>query len=352
MDHFCTYFDHRYLPRGLALYQSLAAHCRSFRLWVLCLDDVCYQALTQMAYPSLLPIRLEEFESGDQDLQKAKQNRTLLEYYFTCTPCLPLYLLQKHADIGMITYLDSDLFLFADPTPVFQEMGDRSIAITEHRYSQYVQLLPAEHFPPTMHGLYNVGWLTFRNDANGLACLKWWRERCLEWCQLRAENGRYADQKYLDEWPTRVPGVAVLRHKGVNVGPWTLGDSQVGTRGNKVTIDGDRLIAFHFHGLRTIRPFVYDVSWSLYRMELSTTVRQKIYAPYIKALNAMYRVSSRFVETAPLLEGLKGNRKPKTQVRHRSPLRWASWMVDDLSDLIFYIVYERTLLLVINGHAL
>src|SRR5437868_3188599 len=107
--HFCTYFDHRYLPRGLALTESLRRHCPDFRLWVLCLSRECHDILTQLALPELRLIDLAEFARGDDALLQAKQNRSLIEYYFTCTPSLPLYVLNADPDVETVTYLDSDL---------------------------------------------------------------------------------------------------------------------------------------------------------------------------------------------------------------------------------------------------
>src|SRR5205085_694539 len=149
MRYFCTYFDQNYLSRGLALYRSLEAHCPAFRLFVLCLDDVCYKTLCGLGLPYLTPISLEEFESGDAALAEAKQNRSRVEYYFTCTPSLPLTILDRWREVDILTYLDADLFFFADPEPLFAEMGDRSIAIIGHRYPP--GLRARERF-----GIYNV----------------------------------------------------------------------------------------------------------------------------------------------------------------------------------------------------
>lgn len=83
MRHYCTYFDHRYLARGLALYGSLARHAQPFTLFVLCLDEPAREALSRLGLPEVQVIALEEFEKGDEALREAKQNRSLVEYYFT-----------------------------------------------------------------------------------------------------------------------------------------------------------------------------------------------------------------------------------------------------------------------------
>ena len=59
-------------------------------------------------------ISLEEFETGDDRLYEAKQNRSKVEYYWTCTSSLLLYVLRRRPEITLLTYLDSDLF-FSQP---------------------------------------------------------------------------------------------------------------------------------------------------------------------------------------------------------------------------------------------
>jgi hypothetical protein len=94
--YFCTYFDRNYLPRGLALYQSLRRHCPAFKLWVLCMDRISHEALTRLELPDVHAIALADYERDDKALLEAKQNRTLIEYYFTCSPSLPLFILDNH----------------------------------------------------------------------------------------------------------------------------------------------------------------------------------------------------------------------------------------------------------------
>jgi len=277
MYYFCTYFDHRYLPRGLALYWSLKYHCPSFRLWVLCMDRACYDILSQLGLSDIHLIALEDFERGDEKLLKAKQNRTPIEYYFTCTPSLLLFILNNYSEVDLITYLDADLFFFADPAPIYDEIANHSIAIIEHR------------FPPNLrdlekYGIYNVGWLSFRRDEQAFACLNWWRERCIEWCYDRCEDGRFADQKYLDNWPNLFQCVVVLRHKGANLAPWNLANYTIYADGNRVWVDEQPLIFFHFRGFKQITDWLYNAnSWDC-KVRLSRVVRRGIYAPYIQTL--------------------------------------------------------------------
>ncbi len=277
MRYFCTYFDRHYLTRGLTLYRSLQKHAGDFVLWVLCLDDVSYDALTRLDLPNLRPISLPQLEKADPGLLEIKQTRSRIEYYFTCSPVLPLYILNSSPDVDLITYLDADLFFYADPQPLYDELGDESILIIEHRFPARLRYLESR-------GVFNVGLLAFRNDPSGRQCLDWWRERCLEWCYDRLEDGRFADQKYLNDWPTRFSHVVVLQHKGANLAPWNWSNYHLQVRGEQAMVDGQPLIFYHFHGLKCINDRLYEPGLLGYG-RMPSSVRRWLYGPYMRVLH-------------------------------------------------------------------
>lgn len=285
MLHFCTYFDINYVPHGLALHHSLKEHCGKFRLWVLCMDDSSYDVLSEMALPELCMIKISDFEKGDDALLKAKQNRSRIEYYFTCTPSVPLYVLNNFPEVDCITYLDADLFFYSNPQPIFQEIGNHSVAIIEHRF--------APHYKPMeICGKYNVGWISFKRDDYGLVCLKWWRNRCNEWCYKKLEDGKFADQKYLDDWPTRFKNVKVIQHKGANLASWNIENYQVSLINSKVLIDEQELIFFHFHSVRPLTKRIYGIGY--HQTKVPHLVRENIYRKYIQIyLNTCERLNAR-----------------------------------------------------------
>ncbi len=288
MYHFCTYFDRHYLVQGLALYRSLTRNAEPFVFYVLCQDSFTYDALSRLNLPDLFPIPLEEFERDDADLLRAKQNRSRIEYYFTCTPSLLLYILNHFPKVDVVTYLDADLFFYSSPAPIYDELGEQSILIVGHRFPE--QLRHLEKL-----GIYNVGLLAFRNDGYARECLHWWRQRCLEWCYQRAEDGRFADQKYLDDWPTRFRKIVVLQHKGANVAPWNIAGLDIREFNGSVLVDSYPLIFFHFTCLRIISSIVFDPGLDTYGAQLSDTLKRQIYGPYLRELRAsMRQVSSQF----------------------------------------------------------
>jgi len=344
MYHFCTYFDHRYLPRGLALYRSLEQHCPSFLLWVLCMDRECYNALSQIKLSNVRLITLEEFEVGDKELLAAKENRTLIEYYFTCTPSLPLFIFDASPEVGRVTYLDADLFFFGNPEPIFEEIGDHSVAIIGHRFPFHLK----HH---EKYGIYNVGWLSFKRDEHAFTCLHWWREQCIEWCYDRAEDGRFADQKYLDTWPERIPSVVVLRHKGANLAPWNVSNYKIREDGGRIWVDEQPLIFFHFHGLKKLNTWLYDPNLALYGVRGSRSMLRTIYAPYFANLLNVSQELLPFFRRASLGSGIRYQpmeSAPSPQsLSLRRVARSLRWRLHLCREIL-----ARNYLVVINGRIL
>jgi len=263
------------------------------------MDSDCYAILSELRLPNVHLIALEEFEKGDERLLESKKTRSLIEYYFTCTPSLPLYVLNSCPEVDLITYLDADLFFFAGPSALYEEIAHHSISIIGHRF-------PPDLRDREIYGRYNVGFLSFRRDEQGLACLQWWRERCLEWCYDRVEDGRFADQKYLDTWPTLFSRTGVLKQKGANLAPWNLSNYRVSRRGGQIWVDEQPLIFFHFHGSKSPEEWFDDPNWASYQVKPSKVVRRYIYGPYVRTTLALVRETLPLTQNFPQAGELRG----------------------------------------------
>lgn len=280
MYNFCTYFDNNFLYRGLALYHSLSQHCEEeFCLWVLCLDDETFEFLNILNYKWLKTIHLNDIEKDDKKLLVAKQNRNKLEYFWTLTPSLPLYLFRKNPKMEKIFYIDADMYFFSSPITLFEELGDRSILIVPHDHS-------VEYKSSECAGKYNVGTLIFRADEKGLLCLNWWRKRCLEWCYDWCEDGKFGDQGYLNNWPEHFEGVVVSEKIGARMAPWNLSKYSVSiSQDHRLFVDEEPLICYHFHSMYFCTSWlVFLASWPI---NMSTKWRDLVYKPYIQKLKAI-----------------------------------------------------------------
>jgi hypothetical protein len=239
---FCTYFDGRYLPRGLAMIESLERHDRSACLWILALDSESERILSALCRPSWRIVSLGQLESWDPRLLRAKTDRSLVEYYFTLTAFLPTFILTSHPNTDLLTYVEADLFFLSSPEPLYEELGHASIGILKHNWD-------SSHQHMARFGDHNVSWIMYRHDDIALTCLSEYRDQCLAWCRDYPDDGRLADQGYLDTWHQRYPGVRTLIHKGANKASWNLGNHTVTRTETGYRVDDSPLIFFHFHGL-------------------------------------------------------------------------------------------------------
>ena len=65
-------------------------------------------------------------------------------------------------------------------------------------------------------------------DDVGKKCLHEWMQQCLEWCFDRYEDGKFADQKYLDSWPEKFKNHLVIsKNLGVGIAPWNIQDENI-----------------------------------------------------------------------------------------------------------------------------
>ena len=271
MDHYCTLFDSFYLSRGLAMYRSLQKQSCDFHLYIFPFDEQAREMLDQLALNHVTLVPLSEFES--EELREAKKTRTKGEYCWTCTPYIISYCISRF-NLHACTYIDADLYFFSDPRPLILEMKQKSVLITEHRYT-------AEYDKRKRKGIYCVQFITFKNDPNGLEALNWWRDRCLEWCYDKVEDGKFGDQKYLDDWPERFSGVHVLEHLGGGVAPWNAQQYTFKKEGERVEVSDSKeardVIFYHFHYLKFYANQMIDLG--IY--PISDSLLRNIYDPYL-----------------------------------------------------------------------
>lgn len=277
MNNFCTFFDRRYLVKGLALYRSMTLHCNPFHLWVLCMDEETRDVLAGLNLDAVTLISLADIEKWDGDIVTARNNRSLVEFYFTCKPFLCLYIMQNYLSVDLLTYLDADILFFDNPAAITDEMHGFSIGLSPHRFPPHLQKL-------VINGIYNAGWLSFRRDNDGLAALEWWRERCLEWCCDRVENGRYADQGYLNQIPHLFRNVVIIQNKGANLAPWNVANYHIDWDGERLLVDGEPLLFFHFHGLKPVVGPLFDTGFANHNTVLPAAVRNHVYVRYLDIL--------------------------------------------------------------------
>ena len=267
MEHYVTLFDSLFLPQGLALHLSMQRHAGAYTLWILCVDDEVYELLQRLKLANVRLLKLNELET--EELIKVKPSRTRGEYCWTLTPFSHRFVFDADASADRVTYLDADVWFRKNPSPIFNEFeaSGKQVLITDHAYAP-------EYDQSATSGQYCVQFMTFKREG-GEVVRKWWEERCIDWCYARIEDGKFGDQKYLDDWPERFPHlIHVLEDKELMLAPW-----------NATRFPYGRSVCWHFHSLRIVNGSnknLYAVDCGNYPLPITT--RQYIYGEYLKDL--------------------------------------------------------------------
>lgn len=265
MEHYVTVFDGLFLPQGLALQRSMERHLGEYTLWIVCVDSVASDVLGRLNLPNVRPIRLEEIETPE--LRLVKQARTRAEYCWTLTPQAPRFVFDRDPSVQRVTYIDADLWFMRPAAQLFAELerSGKCVLITDHAYAP-------DHDQTATSGRFCVQFITWcRQGCEDV--LRWWGDKCIEWCYARLEDGRFGDQKYLDDWPERFADkVHVSSRLESIVAPW-----------NATRFPYGSAIAYHFHGLRLLE----SGRVMLFRgYDIPGSTQAAVYGPYLQDLAA------------------------------------------------------------------
>lgn len=258
------------------MYESLKEHTSDFHLYIFAFDDLAYKILIESKLSNCTVISLKEFENNA--LLEIKGTRSGAEYCWTCTSSIINYVFETY-NVQSCTYLDADLYFYGSAEVLLNEMpASKSVLITEHRFSRMAQL-----YEKNRAGRFCVQFITFKNTPEGRAILDKWISQCIDWCYARYEDGKFGDQKYLENWPAEYQGVHILKHLGGGIAPWNVRqyrfvfnrDQIVGKERNRK--NSFNVIFFHFHYIRLTDERNADLGWNW----LSKKVLYGFYRPYI-----------------------------------------------------------------------
>lgn len=206
MRNYCTLSDKKYLKQGIALINSLRrVSSEDFKLYYLCLDEETYNTVSQ--YEEVHTVTLPEVEKSRLEILKYKDRKAYNEYCWSLASTFSRYLLEGWHSLDSVMYIDSDIYFYQDPLIIFNELGDKSIGIIRHRHNTST----------SPDGEYNVGIIYFKNDEDGLNCLRWWNDCLLN--ESRPDLATCGDQKYLEEF-SKMYDIAILDKTFAHGAPW------------------------------------------------------------------------------------------------------------------------------------
>ena len=261
-------------------------------------------------FPGIQVHSFQEFLSSDSSFSSLVANRSRAEQIFSLGPSFLLNLSQGVKEGGWLIYMDSDLYFFRPLRSYLGDLPSCNVVIAPHRHYFWNRSRLAKY------GKYNVGLVAFKNNEEGLRALRFWADSCLEWCYDRAEDGKYADQKYLEQFTSVSTGVLVDSSLGANLAPWNSFLKRISlSQSGEILVRRDKLMYFHAQGLKQ-----ENGRWILghlnYLSFAGPRLKKYVYRTYLEKLEEWAK--------KPGFEGFGSSRAPTTVMgRFAASVRFA-----------------------------
>jgi hypothetical protein len=238
----CTIVSLNYLPFARTLCESFLRAHPGCEFYVLLVDRV----------PAGLDLSEEKFqlitaeELGIPDFESIAFKYDILELNTNVKPTFLRTLLER--GISELVYLDPDIRVYRELTPVFAALENDSIVLTPHILSP-VQDGGRLERNLLAHGVFNLGFIAVRKSAGTDSFLRWWEERCLHTAYAEPRAFMFVDQRWVDLAPCLYERVELLKHPGCNIAHWNLHERHLSRRGDEwIVNETDPLLFFHFSG--------------------------------------------------------------------------------------------------------
>ena len=247
--HACTIVARNYLPHARVLAQSFLAHNPGSRFTTLVIDDRRREVGPDEPFDLL---HLDDLVPDVAELHLLASYYDVMELATAVKPLLLMHLLRQTTD--PVAYIDPDIEVYADLSPVEQAAAQAPIVLTPHTMVPY----PRDGLRPTEaeimgSGIYNLGFIAVAHGAEDF--LRWWWERLQRDAVVDPTRMLFTDQRWIDF----VPGLfdhVLVKDPGLNVAYWNLHGRDVAGSPGAWTVDGQPLRFFHFSGYSPFKPTV------------------------------------------------------------------------------------------------
>ena len=244
--HCFTSASFAYLDRAHVLGETLRRFHPDWTLW-LCLSDEEPPGFTfdpaREAFNNV--VRLSEL--GIPDLTRWTFDHDVVELCTAVKGQMLCRLLEAGAD--KVIYLDPDIALLDDLSPVVALLDEKHVVLTPHQIEPDVErtTIIDNEIGSLKYGIYNLGFIAVAGTAEGLRFARWWRDRLLSFCFDDVPNGLFTDQRWCDHVPVFFDGVHILRDPGYNVASWNLSRRPITIEDDgSIRAAGHKLRFFHF----------------------------------------------------------------------------------------------------------
>ena len=240
---FTTIISTNYLPKALALGESLRLHENGAKLKIVFIDHLDDEGLPE--FEGVECLSLAALKLPRRTVLEMAMIYQLVEFATAIKPVLFQRLLE---DADQVFYLDPDTYVVAPMVELSPELeaSTGGALLTPH----FLRPPPKDAELSDGHmlhcGVNNLGFCGF--DRRSYDLLDWWWGHLRTECVYEPLAGLFVDQKWMDIGATLFEARS-LRHAGYNVGLGNLCERPIlqDDDGYYIGTTGERLRLFHFH---------------------------------------------------------------------------------------------------------
>jgi hypothetical protein len=286
-----TVCSNNYLGQAATLQQSLVKKHPDWKFFVALVDvkspDIDYSIFDK---DTLIELN-EEIIPGYRNMIS---RYSIVELNTAVKPFFFEYLVKYFPSASALVYLDPDTFVFHSLQYLNTSLTESAILLTPH----FLTPVPIDGLNPPEHmvlnyGLYNLGFLALdgkRTEAQEF--LKWWGERTFNFGYHNLCEGLFVDQLWVNLTPVFFSSVQILRHFGMNMGPWNLFErSIVSLEGDNIVLsNGENLLLYHFSSFDYTQPTRMSVDYNRTKVEAQPLLAElyRNYGDQLKSNNVQY----------------------------------------------------------------
>jgi hypothetical protein len=286
---YCSVVSKDYVHKGLMLYNSLAKHDPDFEFFFICMNEDAKSLLEKMQLEKATLIPISDVERQYEELASVKYTRNEKEYAWTSKGSIFLYLFANYPELEHLVWLDSDIVFYSSPEPIFAELRECSILLAMERFVGENKKLNS------IFGIYNTGLMGFKRDDNAMECIKYFKEKCIEWCYNAVVPGKWSDQMYVNDWVKRFNKVRIIRNVGINATGWNIQDCRIRKLGNELYVNDKKLVFFHYSGFYYYNDKEFELCGYI---KLPEDAINLVYIPYAQEYRKMIALVNEYDTTA------------------------------------------------------
>jgi hypothetical protein len=255
----CTIVTGDWVPRALALYDSLRAREPAISFTLLIAEDHFDATRITRRFPNIEVLLTRDVchdGAGKRTYQRYFHSQRD-NFRWSMKSVLIDFLLTRRG-YERVLYLDPDFYCFSDFSFLFEKLSDRAVLLSPHWRPLDPPKLDGPNGPDRSRrycksflnnfsdGFFNAGLVG--SSTRGARAMQWWADACAYRCEQGGDQGLYDDQRYLDLIAVRFEDVEALEHRGCNIACWNRDECRrTASRGNGVMINDRWEVVFvHF----------------------------------------------------------------------------------------------------------